>query len=70
MTSKHARSKEWQYYPGVAVHKSQQAVVGGVYYSVNKYLQLVGEYTWARNSWYNGQTQDANTGALGIVFVW
>ncbi|MRR07259.1 MAG: hypothetical protein EG828_10010 [Deltaproteobacteria bacterium] len=58
------------YYPGVAVLKSQQAVVGGVYYSVNKYLQLVGEYTWARNSWYNGQTQDANTAALGIVFVW
>lgn len=58
------------YYPGVAVLKSQQALVGGVYYSVNKYLQLVGEYTWARNSWYNGQTQDANTAALGIVFVW
>jgi len=58
------------YYPGVAVLKSQQALVGGVYYSVNKYLQLVGEYTWARNSWYNGQTQDANTAALGIVFIW
>lgn len=58
------------FYPGVAVLKSQQALVGGVYYSVNKYLQVVGEYTWARNSWYNGQTQDANTAALGIVFVW
>jgi len=29
--------------PGVAVLKSQQALVGGVYYSVSKYLQLVGE---------------------------
>jgi len=56
--------------PGTAVLKSQQAAVAGVYYSVNKYLQLVGEYIWARNSWYNGQKQDANTGALGMIFVW
>jgi len=38
----------------VAVLKSQQALVGGAYYSINYYLQLIGEYTWARNSWYNG----------------
>ena len=56
--------------PGTAVLKSQQAAVAGVYYSVNNYLQLVGEYIWARNSWYNGQKQDANTGALGMIFVW
>jgi len=50
--------------------KSQQAATGGIYYSVNKYLTLVGEYTWARNSWYNGETQDVNAIALGTVFVW
>jgi len=53
-----------------AVLKSQQAATGGVYYSVNKYLTLVGEYTWARNSWYNGESQDVNAIALGTVFVW
>jgi hypothetical protein len=53
-----------------AVLKSQQAATGGVYYSVNKYLTLVGEYTWARNSWYNGQKQDVNAFSLGTVFVW
>jgi hypothetical protein len=55
---------------GVAPLKSQQAATGGVYYSVNKYMMVVGEYTWARNSWYNGQSQDANIGALGTVFTW
>lgn len=50
--------------------KSQQAATGGVYYSVNKYLTLVGEYTWARNSWYSGASQDTNAVSLGTVFVW
>jgi hypothetical protein len=53
-----------------SVLKSQQAMTAGVYYSVNKYLTLVGEYTWARNSWYNSQKQDVNAGSLGTVFVW
>jgi len=60
----------WQLWGGSAVLKSQQAATGGVYYSLNKYLTLVGEYTWARNSWYNGQKQDVNAIALGTVFVW
>jgi hypothetical protein len=50
--------------------KSQQAMTGGVYYSLNKYMTLVGEYTWARNSWYDGEHQDCNTIALGTVFTW
>jgi len=50
--------------------KSQQAATGGIYYSVNKYMTLVGEYTWARNSWYDGETQDSNTIAAGTVFTW
>jgi hypothetical protein len=54
--------------PGVL--KSQQAATGGVYYSLNKYLTLVGEYTWARNSWYTGDHQDVNAISLGTVFVW
>jgi hypothetical protein len=50
--------------------KSQQAVTGGVYYSLNKYLTLVGEYTFARSSWYDSSRQDSNIGSLGTVFVW
>ena len=50
--------------------KSQQAATGGVYYGVNKYLTVVGEYTWARNSWYDGLSQDVNAISLGTVFVW
>jgi len=29
----------------VAVLKSQQALVGGACYSINNYLQLIGQYT-------------------------
>ncbi len=52
------------------VIKSQQAATGGIYYSLNKYLTLVGEYTWARTSWYDNSRQDQNIGAIGTVFVW
>jgi hypothetical protein len=52
------------------VIKSQQAATGGVYYSVNKYMMLVGEYTWARTSWYDNSRQDQNIGAIGTVFTW
>lgn len=55
------------YYTGL---KSNQAVTGGCYYSVNKYLTLVGEYTWARNSFYDNSRQTQNIVSLGTVFVW
>jgi len=50
--------------------KSKQAVTGGCYYSVNKYLTLVGEYTWARDSYYDSARQTQNIVSLGTVFVW
>lgn len=50
--------------------KSKQAATGGIYYSVNKYLTLVGEYTWARNSYYDSSRQTMNIVSLGTVFVW
>jgi hypothetical protein len=54
-----------------SVKKSQQAVTGGVYYSLNKYLTIVGEYTWARDSWYNSSARtDKNIISLGTVFTW
>jgi hypothetical protein len=55
---------------GSTIIKSQQAVTGGVYYSVNKYMMLVGEYTFARTSWYDNSRQDQNIGAIGTVFTW
>ena len=50
--------------------KSKQAATGGCYYSVNKYLTLVGEYTWARDSYYDSSRQTQNIVSLGTVFVW
>lgn len=50
--------------------KSQQAITGGVYYSVNKYLLLVGEYTFARDQLYTGVKTDTNVISLGTVFTW
>jgi hypothetical protein len=55
---------------GLTPTKSQQAVTGGVYYSVNKYLQLIGEYTWARISDYDHSKFDRNSISLGTIFVW
>lgn len=50
--------------------KSNQAVTGGVYYSVNKYMTVVGEYTYTIAHQYNSVRQHQNIGALGTVFVW
>jgi hypothetical protein len=55
----------------IPIKKSQQAATGAVFYSVNKYLQVVGEYTWARDSWYTASARsDKNIISLGTVFVW
>lgn len=53
-----------------SVIKSKQAVTGGVYYSVNKYLLLVGEYTWARDQYRSGLKEDTNVISLGTIFTW
>lgn len=50
--------------------KSKQAVTGGIYYSLNKYLTLVGEYTWARDSYYDSSRQTQNIVSFGTVFTW
>jgi hypothetical protein len=53
-----------------AVKKSQQAVTGMLTYSVNKYLSLVGEYTWATDRWYDGSKQTSNIASFGTIFTW
>lgn len=55
---------------GAALIKSQQAVTGGLYYSLNKYTQLVGEYTWARDTFYDSYRVNKNIISVGTVFVW
>jgi hypothetical protein len=52
------------------VKKSQQAVTGMVTFNVNKYLSLVGEYTWAKDSWWDNSHQTKNIGSFGTIFTW
>ncbi|MRR57949.1 MAG: hypothetical protein EG824_07050 [Deltaproteobacteria bacterium] len=66
----YADRTEGEVVAGVTPTKSQQAATVGVYYSVNKYLQLIGEYTWARISDYDYSKFDRNSISLGTIFVW
>ncbi len=50
--------------------KSKQAVTGGVYYNLNKYLLLVGEYTYAVDHYYDNARQTQNIVSLGTIFTW
>jgi len=50
--------------------KMQHAAVGAVTYSINKNWQIMAEYTWAQDKWFNGATQDGNMFALGTFFYW
>ncbi|QWV97195.1 hypothetical protein KP005_17915 [Geomonas nitrogeniifigens] len=50
--------------------QKQQAATVAVTYNVNKFVQVIGEYTWAQDRWFNGETQDANIGAVGTFIYW
>jgi hypothetical protein len=55
---------------GPANIKTQQAAVGALTYNVNKFTQIIAEYTWAQDKWHDGQKQNANIVALGTFFYW
>jgi hypothetical protein len=55
---------------GTAGIKTQQAVAGTLTYNVNKFVQVIAEYTWAQDKWFAGQKQDANIVALGTFIYW
>jgi len=55
---------------GSAHIKSQQAVSAMITYNLNKNLQFIGEYSWAQDQFYNGQSQASNIFALGTFFYW
>ncbi|MBJ6751868.1 hypothetical protein [Geomonas anaerohicana] len=50
--------------------QKQQAATVALTYNVNKFVQVIGEYTWAQDRWFNGATQDANIGAIGTFIYW
>jgi predicted porin len=50
--------------------KTQQAAVGALTYNINKYTQIIAEYTWAQDKWHNGLHQNSNMVALGTFFYW
>lgn len=54
----------------IAQIKNQEAAVGTVSYNFNKFIQFVGEYTYAQNTWHNGARQHADMVALGTVLYW
>lgn len=50
--------------------KTQQAAVVALTYNINKFVQIIGELTWAQDKWGNGATQDANIASLGTFIYW
>ncbi len=50
--------------------KKQEAAVAMITYNLNKFIQFVGEYTYAQNTWHDGATQHSNSISLGTLFYW
>ncbi|HJV36466.1 hypothetical protein [Geomonas sp.] len=48
----------------------QQAAVAAITYNVNSFVQLMAEYTWAQDRWFNGEHQNGNMGAIGTFIYW
>ncbi len=52
------------------VMKNQESAVFSVTYNLNKFIQFVGEYIYAQNTWQDGAKQHSNQFALGTMFYW
>jgi hypothetical protein len=50
--------------------QKQQAAVVALTYNINKFVQVIGEYTWAQDRWFNGSHQNGNMAALGTFIYW
>jgi hypothetical protein len=50
--------------------RKQQAMVAAVTYNVNSFVQVIGEYTYAQDKWWNGKSQNGNMAALGTFIYW
>jgi len=55
---------------GFSPMKKQEAAVAMVTYNFNKFIQFIGEYSYAQNTWQDDATQHSNSVALGTLFYW
>lgn len=55
---------------GTVVMKNQESAVFAVTYNFNKFIQFVGEYIYAQNTWQDGAKQHSNQFAIGTMFYW
>ena len=57
------------------VIKNRQSITAGVYHDLNKFVKLVGEYSWYQLNWYgtavtSGASQSGNVLTGGLFFFW
>ena len=50
--------------------EKQEAAVAMVAYNLNKFTQIVSEYTYGQDTWHDGATQHSHTVSLGTMFYW
>lgn len=50
--------------------KNQEAAVLNLTYNLTSYIQFIGEYTYAQNTWHDDKTQHSNQVAIGTMFYW
>lgn len=55
---------------GTVIMKTQESAVFAVTYNFNKFIQFVGEYIYAQNTWQDDAKQHSNQLALGTMFYW
>ena len=54
---------------GVPMFK-QEAAVAMVVYNLTKFIQFIGEYAYAQNTWADSATQHSNGFNIGTMFYW
>lgn len=64
------RQEEGTETPGVSPIKNQEAGTASVTYSLNSFTKFTGEFTYAQNTWHDGEKQHSNQVALGTTFFW
>jgi len=50
--------------------RKQEATTVMLAYNLNAFIQFVGEYSWAQDTWMDGQKQHANSVSLGTLLYW
>lgn len=42
----------------------------GIYHDVTSFFKIMGEYTRAKNEWFNGAEQECDVYSIGTFFIW